>query len=59
MSVDMSLTVSHKGVTENNKQLAVGDKVEYLGHLPWGNVSIALTDGSKDVANQACFKEFR
>lgn len=59
MSVDMSITVSHKGETENGKELSFGDKVEYCGHIPFGNISIRLADGSNDVANQACFKELR
>lgn len=39
-----TLTVSHKGETEKGLPLTIGDKVEYLGHIPDGMVKIKTED---------------
>lgn len=58
-NVDMSLTVDRTCETENGRMLSIGDKVEYLGHKPFGIVSIRTQDGRTDGAFQSCFKELR
>lgn len=59
MSVDMSLTVIHEGLTVAGKQLSIGDKLTYLAHLPDWTVSVQFPDGTKDAANERCFEEFQ
>lgn len=39
--------------------LQPGDVVEYLGHLPGGNVGIRTASGLEGVAHPNCFKELR
>lgn len=55
----LELNIVHPGETENKKHLCVGNKVEYLEHLPGGMVKIKLFDGSEDVAHPYCFKELQ
>jgi len=55
----LTLTVVAKGITENKAELTKGMTVEYLGHLPGGNVAIRMQDGTKDKAHHLCFKELR
>lgn len=54
----LTLTVVAKGETENKIALTPGMVVEYVAHLPYGNVAIRL-NGQKDIAHPACFKELR
>lgn len=55
----LKLTVISEGMTEKGVVLSVGQTVEYLGHVPGGNISIRLSNGDKDVANCFRFKEFQ
>ncbi len=55
----LTLEVVAEGRTEKDEALTAGMIVEYLGHLPGGNVSIRRKDGEKDTANPLCFKELR
>lgn len=55
----LSLTVEYKGETEKGLPLAIGDTVEYLGHIPGGMVNIKMSNGEKDIAHPLCFKELR
>ena len=55
----LTLTVSHKGETELKAELTPGMIVDYLGHLPGGNVAIRRQDGIEDKAHPLCFKELR
>jgi hypothetical protein len=36
-----------------------GDVVEYLGHVPGGNVQIRTAGGLEGIASPGCFKELR
>ena len=55
----LTLTVVAPGLTENGAELTPGMIVEYLGHIPGGNVSIKRADGEKDIAHPWCFRELR
>lgn len=55
----LTLTVVAQGKTENNASLEPGMVVDYLGHVPGGDVSIRRNDGKKDIAHPMCFKELR
>ena len=55
----LPLHVVAPGLTKNGATLASGTVVGYCGHLPGGNVSIQLADGTKDVAHPHCFEELR
>jgi hypothetical protein len=55
----LTLNVVAKGETELGTILNIGDKVEYLGHIPGGMVKIKLPHGETDIAHPGCFKELR
>ncbi len=55
----LELNVSHKGETEKGLPLQIGDKVEYIGHIPGGMVKIKTLAGNEDIAHPLCFKELR
>lgn len=55
----LKMNVIANGETEKKVALKPGMEVEYLGHLPGGNVKIRLKDGKEDIAHPLCFKELR
>lgn len=59
MSVNLSLTVTHNGETENGTMLEKGMIVQYRAHVPGGNVKIILPNGKQDIADPRCFQELQ
>jgi hypothetical protein len=39
--------------------IKIGDVVEYLSHVPGGNVKIRMPDGKERISHPGCFKELR
>lgn len=55
----IKMTVVAAGITEKEKVLREGDTVNYICHLPGGNVKVRLQDGTVDVAHPLCFDHLR
>ena len=55
----LQLTTKYEYKTDAGHLLAVGDKVEYLGHRPGGWVNIRLVDGTEETAHPRAFEELQ
>lgn len=55
----MNLTTDKAGVTESGKEIPIGTKCRYLGHVAGGAVKVRMPDGSEEIVNPRIFKVFR
>lgn len=55
----MDLTTDKAGVTESGKEIPIGTKCRYLGHVVGGAAKVRMPDGSEEIVNPHIFKELR
>ena len=55
----LELTTKFEYKTDTGRVLVVGDKVEYLCHIPGGWVNIRFADGTEEFAHPKAFLELQ